>query len=80
VSLLQVFREKWLQLPCEKGFLPVFHETLHLLDVVLHFLDEVVYLDNILHGLVDEWVNGLRVPFELFNTLLEGGVHCLNSI
>mmetsp|Transcript_20734 Transcript_20734/g.31851 ORF Transcript_20734/g.31851 Transcript_20734/m.31851 type:complete len:572 (-) Transcript_20734:732-2447(-) len=80
MGLLHVFRLEGLELPLEEGLLPVFHHFLHLLDVVLHLLDEFVDFSDNLHGLVDEGFDVLRVPLKGLDTGVESFVHALDAV
>lgn len=46
VSLLEVLRAHCLQLTLEEGFLPFIHHSVHFLNIVFHFPDEVINVDN----------------------------------
>ena len=77
---MEVIWERWSHFSFEKWFLPADHHVLDLLDVVFHFGDKLVNLKDVSHCVLDEWVNSLGVPFELFDTFLEREVHLIDSI
>jgi hypothetical protein len=53
---------------------------LNLLDVILHFLNEVIDFLYDSHASVDELVDSLRVPSEGVNTWLERLVNLINTV
>jgi len=53
---------------------------LDFLDVVFHLGNKLVDLCDDSHGVLDEWINALRVPFKIFNTFKERAIHLFDSV
>jgi hypothetical protein len=79
VELLNDIRLEGLLTLIER-LLPLFHESVDFVDIILHLLNEDINVSYDLHSVVDEGVNVIRVPPESINTGLEGIAHLLNAI
>jgi hypothetical protein len=75
VTSLNILSGESFTLTLIEGFSPLLHNLLHLFDVFLHLLHELIDLSTNLESFVDEGVDVIGVPFEVNETGVESVKH-----
>jgi len=68
--LFELIWWEWLHSSIEEGLLPLGHHLLHFSHIVFHQSDKLINIGNDIHSIFDEWIDTIRVPFELKYTWL----------
>ncbi len=79
--LLEILRREWFILALDKWLVsPLLHVVLHLAYILLHFLDEGVYVLDHHHRALNEGINALVLPAELDDPGFHISIDAVNSI
>jgi len=78
--LFKLIWREWFHSSVKERVLPLDHHIFHLVNIFFHEINKLMNVSDNFHGILDEWVNAWRVPFEVGNTWFKSFVDSLNSV